>query len=80
MRNTQKDGGGAFPQTSMARVTEHVFETGMTLRDYFAARALQGMIASGVRSFDVHDSDTNPRYAARRAYEVADAMLAERQK
>jgi len=42
--------------------------TGMSLRDYFAAHALAGVNA------------TTEQEAARRAYEVADAMLAERTK
>lgn len=40
-------------------------EDGMTMRDYFAAKAMQGMLASGVPSGDI------PIYA----YEIADAMV-----
>jgi len=43
--------------------------TGMTLRDYFAAKALQGICASGP-----DPSWTNARLAAE-AYDLADAML-----
>lgn len=45
---------------------------GMTLRDYFAAKAMAGLLASDVRS----DSDKFATYA----YKVADAMLEARQK
>ena len=48
-------------------------EGGMTLRDYFAAKAMQGMYAS----FDFPTGimiDT-----AKEAYEIADAMLAARE-
>jgi len=42
---------------------------GMTLRDYFAAKAMQGICASGPAS-----EWTNERLAAE-AYDLADAML-----
>ena len=64
--NTQtNDGGPAFPI-----VSDDLCAPGMTLRDYFAAAALQGMLAyyHGYGSF----------YAAGSAYQYADAMLAER--
>ena len=41
----------------------------MTLRDYFAAKAMQGYIAGG---YDVY-----PHEVAQKAYEIADAMLEE---
>ena len=69
---TFKDGGPAFPVT-----TEHgsVFPLpGMTLRDYFAAKALQGMLGL----YAPHDY--THRAFALAAYNYADAMLAERVK
>lgn len=51
-------GGPAFP----VGVTN-----GMTLRDYFAAKAMQ--------SFLTGDYDLYPHEAAQKAYELADAML-----
>jgi len=49
-------------------------DTGMDLRDYFAAKAMQGMLAHyGVeygRSADINDAS-----GATRAYRIADAML-----
>ena len=59
-------GGPAFPSHgSMGEVTHE----GMTLRDYFAAKWLQGFIANP--SLD----DVDPARAARNAYRMADAML-----
>ena len=46
-------------------------QQGMTLRDYFAAKAMQGSLAS--------DDDINyPDKFAEWCYEIADAMLKER--
>ena len=59
----------AFP-TPIINVMQH---TGMTLRDYFAAKAMQGMYANG--SFPTGIMlDT-----AKEAYEMADAMLKARE-
>ncbi len=44
---------------------------GMTLRDYFAAKAMQGMMV------DVYASDCD--YIAKTAYAMADAMLKARE-
>ena len=42
-------------------------EHGMTLRDYFAAKVLQGLLASGL---------DQPKFEfARKSYEMADAMM-----
>ena len=46
-------------------------EGGMTLRDYFAAKALQGLLASNVK-------DTKDKFA-KNAYEMADVMLKARE-
>jgi len=72
----QDDGGPAFPIT-WDEVNESgnrypVVFNGMTLRDYFAAQALIGLHAS-------HNATSDPDVAARRAYGMADAMLAARQ-
>ena len=61
MSNT-KTGGPAFP-------TGTAFQ-GMTLRDYFAAKAMQGKIASGSTGFED---------IAYYAYKYADAMLKARE-
>jgi len=50
--------------------------TGMTLRDYFAAKAMQGLIAresSGAFNFEACPND--PWRVAQWAYDVADEML-----
>jgi hypothetical protein len=66
MSNTNT-GGPAFPYENRY---EH---EGMTLRDYFAAKALQGICASGPTS-----DWSNTRIAAD-AYALADAMLKARE-
>lgn len=71
------DGGFAFPRPSTADTHGYGEEgaAGMTLRDYFAAAALQGMLAS-----ESVDSSYESTGAAMRAFGMADAMLKERQK
>ena len=57
-------GGPAFPSHgSMGEVAQD----GMTLRDYFAAKAMQGLLAS--------TKVTDARIIAIDAYQAADAML-----
>ena len=58
------DGSRAFPISA-----DEFFDRGMFLRDYFAAAALTGLLASA-ESGDF----------ARRAYAIADDMLAVRKK
>ena len=56
--------------------------TGMTLRDYFAAKALAGWMASYTDTDSYHPG-SKPEYSesvAKHSYAVADAMLAERAK
>lgn len=69
---TNGDGGAAFPSArtkSVGTAYEHdLFETGMTLRDYFAGQALQGMCAEGTIR-------TPTAAIAVEAYSIADAML-----
>jgi hypothetical protein len=50
------------------------YQTGMTLRDYFAAKAMQGMLSenSGIR----YPTDELVDFA----YKVADAMISAREK
>jgi hypothetical protein len=49
------------------------FKDGMTLRDYFAARAMQAMISCAVIT-------ATPAVFAHQAYVVADAMMEERER
>ena len=70
------DGGTAFPVLELNKVTGDVCaqHLGMTLRDYFAAKAMQGYCA-------VESGWSEPADAvARCSYAMADAMLAERAK
>lgn len=46
------------------------YTTGMTLRDYFAAKALQGWLASFSEDMEPH-----PRKTAEYCYVIADAMM-----
>ena len=63
-------GGPAFPHPSGWRRDPEISD-GMTLRDYFAAKAMAGILSSVAPSlFDEHSA----RIAAR-AYLTADAML-----
>ncbi len=60
----RETGGSAFPVDGN--------DPGMTLRDYFAAKAMAGVIDSC--------EFKNSHYIAGWAYEIADAMLAARDK
>jgi len=74
MNDFNKTGGPAFPIGDTARLDE----CGMTLRDYFAGLAMQGLIASPRGPAD--KSDPTDSWVAQTAYLVADAMLKERDK
>ncbi len=71
---TRDDSGPAFPAPEAS--TQHFGEPsvymGMTLRDYFAAKAMQGDIASMNTN---HNPATVADAIAARAYTIADAML-----
>jgi hypothetical protein len=54
----------------------HITEQGMTLRDYFAAKAMQGLI-TGTSMWRDDEDDSG---IAESAYEIADAMLKAREK
>ena len=65
----------AFPHSFVAHPTEETFVAkGMTLRDYFAAKAMQGFMAN--KSNPMH---FQPENDANWAYLIADAMLAARE-
>jgi hypothetical protein len=51
----------AFPNPHLTN------ETGMTMRDYFAAKAMQGFLTG--------DYDLYPHEAAQKAYAIADEMM-----
>jgi hypothetical protein len=62
-----KDGGPAFP------IQFGIYDKGMSLRDWFAGMALQGLYASG-------DVTIGYEHNCLEAYKIADAMIAEREK
>lgn len=76
--NNTKHGGPAFPRMSHTNCHGILFleEDGMTLRDYFAAKALQGLIAQSMGTA----LGSNSKLAAEYAYATADAMLKAREK
>lgn len=57
-------------------------ETGMTLRDYFAAKAMQGMFSNPDDSHEQYDLSYEDyvKEIARCAYKMANAMMEARQK
>lgn len=70
---TKETGGPAFPREDYQangydKGFERLGQEAMTLRDYFAAKAMQGEIASGDASHHIEN-------IASRAYAIADAML-----
>ena len=74
-----KSGGSAFPQSDSGQhstgfdLPPQRHHPGMTLRDYFAGQALTGILdITPLR--DMSDFDM----VARRSYNMADAMIAER--
>ena len=70
-------GGPAFP-----RDHAHDGHNGLSLRDYFAAKALQGLACSDTTLWpsgaDEADDPPDALFMARTAYMIADAMLAAR--
>lgn len=81
---SKEDGGNAFPVGSYDHMTfepqtvkeEKRILSGMSLRDYFAAKALQGL-ASNPSIIDCNDSRAI-QYVAEAAYRLADSMLSAR--
>jgi hypothetical protein len=59
-------GGPAFPGLHPSAECRYS-EEGMTLRDYFAAKAMQGMLAA--------DTNQSNRQLGETSYLVADAMM-----
>ena len=69
MNNTDT-GDKAFPAVVVYQ-DQVVYQGGMTLRDYFAAKAMQGYVGQG-KSYDFADT-------AQVSYAMADAMLKARE-
>lgn len=89
MSNEKADGGPAFPQHDLSgygmgpamrgfvpgdEMSGRYEVEGMSLRDWFAGKALQGLLASGDEQCEAFAE------AAHYAYSYADAMIAERSK
>jgi hypothetical protein len=74
---TTDDGGSAFPLAA-ERFPDgdliSVAQYGMTLRDYFAAQALSGLVCPPGNTSGCY----SPPHAADVAYQYADAMIAAR--
>ncbi len=69
--STANNGGPAFPVHWPTATS-----SGITLRDYFAAKAMQGMFASDTDDWNEQGDWTS---RAESAYEMADAMLKARE-
>jgi hypothetical protein len=67
---TPTDGGGAFPVAH-----SYLIQPGMSLRDYLAAKAMQGDWAAEVAGANGETMEDS----ARRYYKMADAMLKARE-
>lgn len=72
---SKDNGGPAFPVSG----SEHNYPIeGMTLRDYFAAKAMQGIMANQSMIDDASSSSFD--WVASKSYSMADAMLKARDK
>ena len=69
-----KTGGTVFPTTEANWHNENVRSEGMTLRDFFAAKAMQGWTANPL------PDDSSIQDVAAWAYRQADAMIEARTK
>lgn len=78
----KNNGGPAFP-TSRVNMNGEVVpdEVGMSLRDYFAAKAMTMTMMEFEQDWDAHafEQPSFLDWAAERAYAIADAMLKVRQ-
>ena len=68
MSNTNT-GGPAFPIDANESADRCIY-TGMTLRDYFAAKAMQAIVSNG---------DVDPQKISQASYIIADTMLKARE-
>lgn len=76
--NQINNGGAAFPRPMSAcgnpdefRAVSIAEQDGMTLRDYFAAKAMQALLTYE----DTSASDSDRRTLAVKCYAISDAML-----
>lgn len=77
------DGGPAFPIYGKLNEWGYAEQPGMTLRDYFAAKAMVGILQdwTEVVRDAMAESTTSERikHLAKRSYDIADAMLKARE-
>ena len=73
---SKNTGGPAFPITVLGETLKG--QEGLTVRDYFAAKAMQGFCVATVEDSPVGGWDF--KYLSEHAYRCADAMIAEREK
>jgi len=76
--SAEDTGGPAYPGKKLmhrAGYTTNEYEptSGMTLRDYFAAKAMA--IVAPQTAFNMQSNEKSEQYLARCSYAVADAML-----
>ncbi|MEX6370500.1 hypothetical protein AB6F62_21190 [Providencia huaxiensis] len=74
---TDKTGGAAFPASGHPNM-QFIAQEGMSLRDYLAAKAMQGDLASQSVSSGHFANDASDESLVNRAnfyYRMADAML-----
>jgi hypothetical protein len=78
----KETGGPAFPSGLIDPSTpEDAIQSvhdGMTLRDYFAAKAMKAVITDWLNTGDIFQDAEIPEVIARDCYLVADAMIKER--
>ena len=67
-KNQYVDAAPAFPNGTDVTQGQYAPSSGMSLRDYFAAKAMQGLM----------DHTTSNRKVAKDAYKLADEMMEER--
>jgi hypothetical protein len=73
------DGGAAFPCIEQSPSLQNQPTVGMSLRDYFAAKAMQSVILDGWRSWQIDATYADLAIGiAADAYTIADAMIAAR--
>lgn len=74
---TKETGGPAFPITTENHI--NFGGLGMTLRDYFAAKAMAGYLTGDAILKDADTADEWLTKTAKASYEMADKMLKARQ-
>lgn len=74
--NYENEGGGAFPHQfeNVSGANNWLQSQGMSLRDYFAAKAMQSLINGRAWSIGCGPNNENV-FLANAAYAMADAML-----